>query len=61
MTKREAMRWVCARVSKSIAAGLIEDEATESLSEEDQRRVNEASTALHDELKRRAGEENERA
>jgi hypothetical protein len=58
MTKREAMRWVCSRVSKSITAGLIEDEAA-ALSDDDRQRVYEASLALRDELARRAGEESE--
>ncbi len=55
MTKQEAKRWVCSRLHLSLAAGLVEDEATESLSEADQERVSNATGELIEELRRRAG------
>jgi len=54
MTKRDAKRWVCDRVSRALSAGLVDDEAIENLSPADQMRVDKAVENLIEEMKIRA-------
>lgn len=57
MTKQDAKRWVYERLRGSLAAGLVEDEASE-LPEKDHARITEAAECLIVEFERRAGERN---
>lgn len=54
MTRQEAKRWVCERIRGSLSAGLVEDEASTTLTVADQKRVRLATQDLIAEFERRA-------